>query len=56
MLAFYEDESDGDMELTAKEFLKTQAMWKSWASNYAADISSWPLDQHELRRSKLDDQ
>jgi glycine betaine/proline transport system substrate-binding protein len=30
MLAFYEDESDGDMELTAKEFLKTEAMWKSW--------------------------
>jgi len=30
MLAFYEDESDGDMLLTAKEFLKTEAMWKSW--------------------------
>ena len=30
MLAFYEDESDGDMELTAKQFLKTEAMWKSW--------------------------
>ena len=30
MLAFYEDESDGDMELTAKEFLKTENMWKKW--------------------------
>ena len=30
MLAFYEDESDGDMELTAKEFLKTESMWKNW--------------------------
>ena len=30
MLAFYEDESDGDMELTAKEFLKTESMWKDW--------------------------
>ena len=30
MLAFYEDESDGDMELTAREFLKTESMWKDW--------------------------
>ena len=30
MLAFYEDESDGDMELTAKQFLKTESMWKKW--------------------------
>jgi len=30
MLAFYEDESDGDMELTAREFLKTESMWKKW--------------------------
>ena len=30
MLAFYEDESDGDMELTAIEFLKTETMWKDW--------------------------
>ena len=37
MLAFYEDESDGDMELTAKEFLKTEAMWKSWVP---ADVAS----------------
>ena len=37
MLAFYEDESDGDMELTAKEFLKTETMWKSWVP---ADVAS----------------
>ena len=37
MLAFYEDESDGDMELTAKEFLKTESMWKSWVP---ADVAS----------------
>ena len=30
MLAFYEDESDGDMDLTAREFLKTESMWKKW--------------------------
>ena len=30
MLAFYEDESDGDMELTAMHFLKNESMWKSW--------------------------
>ena len=30
MLAFYEDESDGDMDLTAREFLKTESMWKNW--------------------------
>ena len=30
MLAFYEDESDGDMELTAKQFLKTESKWKKW--------------------------
>ena len=37
MLAFYEDESDGDMELTAIEFLKTESMWKSWVP---ADVAS----------------
>jgi len=37
MLAFYEDESDGDMELTAKEFLKTESMWKNWVP---ADVAS----------------
>jgi glycine betaine/proline transport system substrate-binding protein len=36
MLAFYEDESDGDMELTAKEFLKTESMWKKWVPAYVA--------------------
>ena len=30
MLAFYEDESDGDMELTAMHFLKNESMWKDW--------------------------
>ena len=41
MLAFYEDESDGDMELTAKEFLKTQAMWKSWVpADVAAKVTA----------------
>ena len=37
MLAFYEDESDGDMELTAKEFLKTESMWKKWVP---ADVAT----------------
>ena len=36
MLAFYEDESDGDMELTAIQFLKTESMWKNWVS---ADVA-----------------
>jgi glycine betaine/proline transport system substrate-binding protein len=30
MLAFYEDESDGDMELTAKEYLKSNSDWTAW--------------------------
>jgi glycine betaine/proline transport system substrate-binding protein len=30
MLAFYEDESDGDMELTAKEYLKSESDWTKW--------------------------
>ena len=30
MLAFYEDESDGDMELTAKEYLKNESAWTKW--------------------------
>jgi len=30
MLAFYEDESGGDMEATAIHFLKNETMWKSW--------------------------
>ena len=41
MLAFYEDESDGDMELTAKEFLKTESMWKDWVpANVAKKVSA----------------
>ena len=30
MLAFYEDESGGDMEATAIHFLKNESMWKNW--------------------------
>ena len=30
MFAFYEDESGGDMEATAIEFLQTESMWKDW--------------------------
>ena len=30
LLAFYEDESDGDMELTAKEYLKSESDWTKW--------------------------
>ena len=30
MLAFYEDESGGDMEATAIEFLQNESMWKDW--------------------------
>ena len=37
MLAFYEDESDGDMELTAKEYLKSETAWTSWVP---ADVAS----------------
>ena len=36
LLAFYEDESDGDMELTAVEYLKNSSEWKSWVSAAAA--------------------
>ena len=30
MLAFYEDESDGDMDLTAREYLKSESAWTKW--------------------------
>ena len=41
MLAFYEDESDGDMDLTAREFLKTESMWKDWVpANVAKKVSA----------------
>jgi glycine betaine/proline transport system substrate-binding protein len=30
MLAYYEDESDGDMDLTAREYLKSESAWTSW--------------------------
>jgi len=38
-LAFYMDESGGDMEETAKHFLANTAMWKKWvAANVAAKV------------------
>ncbi len=41
MLAFYEDESDGDMELTALEYLENNDDWKSWVSaEVAAKVSA----------------
>ena len=36
MLAFYEDESDGDMELTAKEYLKSESAWTKWVPSDVA--------------------
>ena len=40
MLAFYEDESDGDMELTAMEYLANDDSWKSWVpADVAAKVS-----------------
>jgi glycine betaine/proline transport system substrate-binding protein len=41
LLAFYEDESDGDMELTALEFLENSNDWKAWVSaDVAAKVSA----------------
>ena len=41
LLAFYEDESDGDMELTALEFLENSDDWKAWVSaDVAAKVSA----------------
>ena len=40
LLAFYEDEADGDMELTALEYLENNSEWKSWMSaDVAAKVS-----------------
>ena len=40
LLAFYEDESDGDMELTAMEYLANDDSWKSWVpADVAAKVS-----------------
>ena len=40
LLAFYEDESDGDMELTAIEYLANDDTWKSWVpADVAAKVS-----------------
>jgi len=41
MLAFYEDESGGDMEATAVHFLKNETMWKDWIpSDVASKVSA----------------
>ena len=35
-LAFYMDESDGDIEATAKNFLSSNSMWESWVPSDVA--------------------
>ena len=40
-LAFYMDESGGDMEATAKHFLSNSAMWKKWVP---ADVAAKVAD------------
>jgi glycine betaine/proline transport system substrate-binding protein len=41
LLAFYEDESDGDMELTAMEYLSNDDTWKAWVpADVAAKVSA----------------
>ena len=40
-LAFYMDESGGDMEATAKHFLSNTGMWKKWVP---ADVASKVAD------------
>ena len=41
LLAFYEGEADGDMELLAIEYLSNNSEWKSWVSaDVAANVSS----------------
>ena len=40
LLAYYEDEADGDMELLAIEYLSNNSEWKSWVSaEVAANVS-----------------
>jgi len=40
LLAFYEGEADGDMELLAMEYLQNNSEWKSWVSaEVAAKVS-----------------
>jgi glycine betaine/proline transport system substrate-binding protein len=43
LLAFYEDEADGDMELLAIEYLSNNSEWKSWVSAEVADNVSSAL-------------
>jgi glycine betaine/proline transport system substrate-binding protein len=41
LLAFYEGEADGDMELLAIEYLSNNSEWKSWVSaDVAAKVSA----------------
>ena len=41
MLAYYVDESDGDMEATAIHFLSSNSVWESWVSaDVAANVKS----------------
>ena len=40
-LAFYMDESGGDMEATAKHFLSNTGMWKKWVP---ADVAAKVVD------------
>jgi len=40
LLAYYEDEADGDMELLAMEYLQNNSEWKTWVSaEVAAKVS-----------------
>ena len=41
MLAYYVDESGGDMEATAIHFLSNDSVWESWVSaDVAANVKS----------------
>ena len=41
MLAYYVDESGGDMEATAIHFLSNESVWESWVSaDVAANVKS----------------
>jgi len=41
MLAYYADESDGDMEATARHFLSNNSVWESWVSaDVVANVKS----------------
>ena len=41
MLAYYADESEGDMEATAVHFLSSSSVWESWVpADVAAKVKS----------------